>query len=256
MQLSEIQEGFRKILLNQPAALETPPEDFAALFAAGDIPLPERLKVYRNNVVGSLTETMRAHFPLVEKLVGEDFFKMMARSYILARPPEGGCLNAYGADFDELIALLEPAKILPYLSDVARFEAALHAAYHAKDDEPLRAEDLATLKPEEIRLVLRDSVRLVASAYPLRKIRDFCRDGADGTLDISSGSESLLIYRPLLEVEIVPVGAASYRMLEEIAAGKTLGAALENTLLAHPDFDFPAFLQIHVSQGTFRRCAI
>jgi hypothetical protein len=255
MRLNKVQRYFREILLDQPQALQNPDTVFARVFVPGGIALPERLKVYRNNVMGNLTNALRRQFPVTEKLVGEEFFAFMARSYILQNPPPEGCLNEYGADFDVFIQNFEPAKSLPYLPDVAKFETALHAAYHAADDEALQAEDLVTIAPESLQLTLRSSVRLIASDYPLTKIREFTLNADEGTLDISGGGEFLLIFRPGIKVEIVTIDAASFAMLELIAQGKALAEALETTLNTHPSFDFPGFLQEHVSRGMFRQTA-
>ena len=258
MQLNDIQKKFRDIMLDHPRALEAPPEDFAALFDAGDIALPERLKVYRNNIVGSLSEVLINTFPLVDNLVGRDFMKGMARSFVLEHPPQEGCLNDYGAGFERFIAGFEPAKSLPYLPDVAALEIALNGAYNAADDRPLTAQALAAIAPEDLpdlELKFRSSVRLVSSRFPIDKIRAFClrNEDQDGqTLDIAQGGVTLMIYRPALEVETIALEADEFAMLKSLQAGQALGGALESVLSAHPDFDFQKFLQRHLELGVFR----
>ncbi len=256
MQLNEFQERFKDLMLDHPKALDDPPEDLAAFCAEGDIPLPTRLKVYRNNIVGSLTDVMLATFPIIEKLVGRDFLEGMSRSFILENPPTQGCLSLYGDGFAEFIDGFELAKSLPYLPDVAHFELALNKAYYAKDDQALTAEELATVQPEELgklKLTLRDSVNLVRSRYPLIAIRDFCMaETQEGKLDLNQGGDSLMIYRPHLDSVTVRLEASEYLMLENLANGNALGEAVEVTMTAHEDFDFQHFLQKHLSLETFQ----
>ena len=98
----------------------------------------KRFNVYRGNVAGALGEALAVRYPVVRRLVGAEFFQAMAREYGLANPPHSPVLIHYGADFADFIAGFEPAKSVPYLSDVARLDSAHWEAYHAEVDR-LRA---------------------------------------------------------------------------------------------------------------------
>src|SRR5665213_1812162 len=60
---------------------------------------PKRFGVYRNNVITGLIEALQDSFPAVCRLVGEEYFRAMARLYVTARPPRSPVLLQYGADF-------------------------------------------------------------------------------------------------------------------------------------------------------------
>lgn len=76
---------------------------FAEALFAPDLPSPEgltgreetrpqrRFSVYRNNVTVSLVDALASIFPTVQNLVGEDFFRAMARLYVAAHPPTSPC---------------------------------------------------------------------------------------------------------------------------------------------------------------------
>lgn len=249
MRLNDVQTRFKNMMLDHPDALKHPAEDFASLFEAGNIPLSVRLGVYRNNIVGSLTDVMIAGFPLIDNLVGREFMEMMTRSFILENPPQSGCLNLYGEGFDTFIENFELAKTLPYLPDVARLEIALNAGYYAPDDTPIHADSLAGITPDSLAvtsLLPRNAVRLVSSPYPLDKIRNFClSDAGDKTeaLDISTGGCRLLIHRQMLEVRISALRKGEYIFLSALIAGQTLGEALEHTLTLDRAFDVHSALQ-------------
>ncbi len=150
MRLNEIQEQFKDLMLDDPALLEAVPDDFASVFEEGDIALAERLKVYRSNIVGGITDNFAKTFPLLDKLVGEDFLKQMVRAFVMKHPPSAGCLNHYGEEFPDFIRNYEPAQELPYLPDMAALELALNTAYNAPDDEALSADSLSALAPEAL----------------------------------------------------------------------------------------------------------
>src|ERR1700685_1030803 len=104
-----------------------------------------RFAVYRNNVAVSLVNALKSRFPVVEKIVGEEFFAAMARVFVLERPPSTPLLATYGDEFAAFIATFDPARELVYLADVARLEAARTRAYHAADATPVGADGFAVL---------------------------------------------------------------------------------------------------------------
>ena len=256
MQLAEFQEKFRDTMFRPAADLRESAHDFDGLFRCGDIPLHARLKVYHNNVIGSLCTALRATFPLIENLTGEDFFKTMARTFIFAHPPQSGCLQDYGAGFDDFLRQYEPAASLPYLPDMAVLEFALNTAYYAVDDIPLPADALARVPPgdlADVTLQLRASATLIVSHWPLAEIRAFCMDEDNNTAPDMTKNETyrMLIHRPKLAVTLTPLAADAFMILALLRQKTPLGAAVEQTLEQYPDFDFTAFLQKHTGLETF-----
>jgi hypothetical protein len=255
MRLNEFQQQFKDLMLDHPDALQTPPEALADFCMSGDIPLPERLSVYRNNIVGSLTDVMRSSFPVLEALVGQEFLEGMARAFILKNPPARGCLNFYGAGFAEFIEGFAPAKSLPYLPDIARFELALGQSYYADEDRAMAAEELGTIAPDDLgalQLFLRESVRLISSPYPLVALRDYCLAGANGQPPaLDQGGATIMVYRPDYNVEVIETQVDEHLMLSTLQTGQALGTSVEAVLAHHPEFDFGAFLQKHIARETF-----
>src|SRR5450830_2078243 len=110
-------------------------EDFAAALLAPDQACPDglfssngadsasRFAVYRNNVHGSLINALASAYPVTLQLVGDEFFRAMAGCYVQANPPSSPVISAYGATFSSFIQGFEPAASVPYLADVARWNA-------------------------------------------------------------------------------------------------------------------------------------
>ena len=248
MPLGDIQGRFKTTMLDTDASLED-------VFVSDRIPLDERLKIYRGNIIGSLTDVLRENFSITDNLVGEEFMRGMARHFIVDNLPNEGCLNSYGAGFPAFIAGFELAKALPYLADVAQFEWALQKAYYAQDDAALKAEELVAIAPEalgDLKLELRDSVSLLSSKYPLSAIKTFCEkeNRGDEMLDLNQDDVKLMICRPALKTEILELDSASFSMLKHLQ-DKTLGEAVESVINEYPDFDFQAFLQSQIQLETF-----
>ena len=104
------------------AVLDGKLDAVAALVRADRLPSIERLRIYHNHTLTSLATALGDNFPVVRRLVGEDFFRAMARRFVVAQPPRDPCLSAYGVDFADFLERFEPARALPYLPDVARLE--------------------------------------------------------------------------------------------------------------------------------------
>ena len=129
--------------------------EFAAALLDAERPVPaglcawngsdpaRRFAVYRNNVIVSLVGALADTFPVLRQLVGDEFFDAMAGLYVRAHPPTSPVLAHYGEGLADWLAAFDPARALPYLSDMARLERARIAACHAGDAQPLAAEAIA-----------------------------------------------------------------------------------------------------------------
>ncbi len=262
MRLSEIQHRFKDTMLD-PAHIDgAEGAAFRALFAQNTgICLENRLKVYRNNVIKSLTGAAMAALPMTQKLVGEEFLERAVRAYIIGNLPTEGNLNLYGLSFPAFIRDYEPAQALPYLHDFTRLEWAWEAAYYADDDTPLAPEALATLDQEtlpDLTLQLRSSCALIESEWPLDAIVDFCRsDDSDEDMQaLPERGVTMMVFRPALKVEMRRLHEAEYAFLQALRNGQTIYESAVTAEAIDPNIDLTEILQKHLSLGTFAGFAI
>ncbi|TBE87315.1 HvfC/BufC N-terminal domain-containing protein [Rhizobium ruizarguesonis] len=184
----------------------------AGLVGPDGRPSEMRFAVYRNNVVVGLIETLKAAYPVVHRLVGEEFFAAMARLYVMTEPPASPIMLDYGAGFPTFIRRFEPAAVLAYLPDVARLERAWVEAYHAAEASPLPSSALGHVPPGDVpalRLVLHPSVRIVRSVFPIVGIWQANTDGIEGAqIELDDSGEDALVTRHEAEVEVrrLPAG--------------------------------------------------
>ncbi len=217
-------------------------------------PRPKRrFDVYRNNVYVSLIDVLAGRYPVILRLVGDDFFRAAARCFVEACPPRSPVLMEYGDGFAAFLEEFEPARPLPYLSDVARLEWAWNRAYHAADRQPLSADDLAPIAAEDVpRLVfeLLPSVSVVSSPYPVFSIWSTnISDVEVEPIDLASGGEDALVVRPHLEVEVrrLPHGAVGF--VSALAEGACLAAACERAMAESPEFDLQTNIAGLIASG-------
>jgi len=241
--------------------------DFAAALLNPVLPVPhdlvgpdgesatKRFAVYRNNVVIGLMDALQTSYPAVCRIVGEEFFRAMARAYVVSEPPASPILLDYGAGFANFIAAFEPAASLPYLPDVARIEHAWTEAYHAPEAAPLTAEILAEIPNDSVakaRFTVHPSLRVVSSRFPALTIwRMNVGDGVPGPVGCESGREAALVIRPQAEVEVhaIPLGGTEF--LLALAGGKTLIDATQSAVNADPYFDLSGNIAALIGAGAF-----
>jgi hypothetical protein len=218
-------------------------------------PSPKRFAVYRNNVLVGLIDALRANFPAVARIVGEDFFRAMARGFVRRNPPVSPILLDYGGVFPDFVAGFAPADSLPYLADVARIERAWLEAYHSPERTPLSPASFAAVPIEEVSdlcLDLHPSLRIVRSRFPALTIWGMnLGDGVPGPVDLDAGHEDGLVLRPAADVEVYAIPPGGADVVATLAGGGSLGEALRSALIAAPAFDLAAHLAGLIGAGAF-----
>lgn len=218
-------------------------------------PSPKRFSVYRNNVVVGLIEALNGNFPAVCRIVGETFFRALARAFVTVHPPASPILLDYGAGFPDFIASFEPAAPLSYLADVARIERAWIEAYHSRETAPLSPAAFAAVPVEQVSdlcFELHPSLRIVRSGLPALTIwRMNIGDGVPGPVDLEAGGEDALVARPAADVEVraMPPGGAEF--VRALAGGGSLGEATRSALRASLSFDLATHLAALIDAGAF-----
>ena len=247
--LREIQERFSACVLDAEATRIL--DDVRA----GEFEAGSRLQVYRNSVFTGFSDALGAVYPVVEKLVGEDFFRYACREFIRCSQSRSGDLHDYGHDFSEFLASFEPALHLAYLPDVARLEWLFHRVYHEADADGMDLEALGRVAPdrhERLVFQLNPASRLMRSGFPVSEIWRVNQDDYDEEpiVDLDAGGVNLLVLRRGEEVEMHPVAAGDFEMLTAIAAGEALGDCVAAVEEIESDFDLAEFLSRYVGNRT------
>lgn len=214
-----------------------------------------RLAIYRNNIVHNYREALRDVYPVVERLVGEDFFRFAADHYIPCHPSCQGNLHGFGGEFAAFLEQFPPAAGLPYLGDVARLEWNWHQSFHAADGSAMAIDQLmmvAEAALPSLHFQLHPSCRLLASPFPVDRIWAANQpDTAESmTVDLNAGGVQLLIHRRGDAVAIEPVSDPEFALLAALTQGLPLQAALDAAQAVDTSFDLAAFLVQRVSDST------
>jgi len=224
-----------------------------------------RLQIYHNNIYISLTKALHSVYPVVNRLVGDDFFKFMAVEYIKKHPSKSGNLHDFGDQFPIFITSFEPANKLVYLGDVARLEWLYHTVFHAADSPEFNLEKLEQIdKKYYDRLVFKPNPasQLFESAFPVLEIWQANQDNQyqDGTepdvVNINQGGTRLLIIRRGLDVEFQTLELEEYAFLRAIFDGSNFFTACDAAAQDNPECNVGHLLLKHIQTHTIKDCEI
>jgi hypothetical protein len=212
------------------------------------IPAAARLRIHRHHLHDSVAAALGSTFSTVQQLVGEAFFREMARAFITEELPTQPVLSEYGQGFSDFIEKYQPARGLPYLADVARLDWALNIAFHSPAVLPLTAADLAAIPVEQLpsyKVGLAPGTAVIRSIYPLDRIWAASQpDASSEVVDLGEGHARLLVFRRPDDAGFVALNKGEATFTQSLLAGAALGDAAVAALAADVGFELSA---------TFRR---
>jgi hypothetical protein len=235
------------------ALLERQPATFVPNVRKHGLAARERVQIYQNNVFIGLTGALADVYPVVARLVGEEFFAFAARGFIRTHPSRSGDLHDFGAELPAYLARLPEAASLAYLPGVAELEWARHAVFHAADAGLLDAHALAVVpetRQAELRFALHPATRLVTSRFPLLAIWSANQSDEATEVDLDQGGDRVLVARREFHVCMDALTPGELALLSAFAEDVAFAGACERALAAEPALDLAAVMGRLVARGT------
>lgn len=222
MNLRKTQSEFARALRQ---ADRLPVTDGAADFA-------ERFDTYRNNTWQFFATALEQTYPVVQRRVGPEFFRQLAREYRAVHPSRRGDLHWVGADFPAWLAVRMAGSAYEWLADLAQVEWTVADASLAAAAPAAGIETLTIFAPEvlaDLRVSLHPSVRLVASRYPVWSVWQANQLEDAAPVDLAQGGEHCVVACVGDSPVTYRIDPVDYRLFEQLAAGDTFGGAIEAT---------------------------
>jgi len=207
-----------------------------------------RLAIYRNNLHEGFRKALALEFPVIERLVGEDYFRQLALSFQAEHPSRFGDLHCIGEPFARFLRQRFEDTQYAYLPDVAALEWAYQQSSVAADAPSFDPAALRNIPQEgygQLRFTLHPACGLVRSPYPVMRIWAVNQPNADAdeVVDLSNGADFILVRRAAEGVEMRRIAAAEFAMLDAFSQGSNLADALESACTVAPDFDLAETLR-------------
>ena len=248
--LGRFQDGFaRALLAPDPAALPGLAPAIAALARQPGF------AVYRNTVMKGCIDALQANFPAVARLVGEEWFRAAAATFVREQLPAQAALMDYGEAFVDFLARFEPAAELPYLPGVARLDRFWSESHIAPDESTLAPATLAGLAPDALAATVlhpHAAARWTRSAdQPIYTIWHANREAQDDEREIEWRGEGALLTRPRDVVRWAQLDAAGCAFLDACAAGRSIAEAAAAAHEAQEEADLARLMQTLLEAGAF-----
>ena len=250
LSLRELQLSFAAALLDGSSAAIAP------WIRDDGIDAIARVGIYRNNLHEGFLKALSLSFPVIQRLVGEDYFRQVGQLFLSEYPSRAGNLHHIGAPFAEFLRGQYGATPYSYLPDIAELEWACQECLVAPDVAALDPTALQTIAPERLaglRFDLHPACRLVSSGFPIVRIWRANQDDRDGTeiIDLGQGADLVLAGRNAEDIELRRLPAADFALLRCLSRGDSLGEALQAALAVAADFDIAKALRRFVGLGVF-----
>lgn len=211
------------------------------------------LKAYQSHGHALAERTLRAAYPVLTQLVGDESQGALARAFWHAHPPAQGDLAQWGAELADFVRTSAQLADEPYLADVATAEWALHrsatAANRAADPRSFAL--LMVHDPADLHLCLAPGCALVQSPWPVASLLQAHRGGPAGQApDLAAAgqrlragvAEDVVVWRAQLQPRWREAWPGEALLLAALLSGRSLGKALD----AAPALDFNAWLPMAV----------
>lgn len=219
------------------------------------------LMAYRAQGHALAERCLAAAYPVLTQLLGEPTLQAVARTLWHAHPPVEGDIGLWGDALPGWLDACDDLRPIPYLSDVARAEWALHLAARAADAVPDRA-SLGRLQDDDaaaLRLGFAPGTALLSSPWPVADLIGHHLDGQPGLGQVVAGlaeprERHALVVREGWHARVVGIPGPEAAFTGALLAGRTLGEALgcaQAAAAAQPEtpFDFTAWLLHAVQTG-------
>ena len=224
--------------------------DFAR---AIDGPAQGAMAVYRNTVIHGAVEALRANYPVVEQIIGEEMFEHVAVDFASTCPPRDPLLAIYGAEFADWLMHQQWISDLPYLPDVARVERLHLCSLFAADEERLsqgHAAQLSRLPAMSLRL--HPAACFAWLSTPAMSIWLAHQESAPSEIAPKWEGEGALFARPKpFTSHAARISRAVHRLLSGVRLGEALGVSMAASAKLYPEEDCATVLASLVTLGVF-----
>ncbi len=196
----------------------------------------QQFAIYAGGYRVRLIAAIRSDYPALLEYLGDSGFDALALAFIEKNPPTSYNLDFYPHKFAEFVQ--ENSEDI-FAKDLARLEGTIAEVFMLPDSEPLAANTLQQLSPEEfggLKLRLRTAARLLTFSTNVHDWLTQQRSENQNHKPEARDPSHLLIYRHNNEVQRLPLSAAAFALLQQLEAGKTVATAIDNVENANPEY--------------------
>ncbi|BFM14914.1 hypothetical protein R50073_10970 [Maricurvus nonylphenolicus] len=239
MPLSELQQKLVALSSSSATSPTTISDNTSAIFGGKLGSTAHR--IYRNNRLQALRQSLKQHYPTISLLLGELYFDHLSAEFIQQHPPRQRDMNSYGAAFPNWLESQLPLKQeltdLPYLADSARLDHLCHSSYYAPNRQAWPAEQFAALSSDKqaadkqaaVCLCLAEDIFPLHTQWPVDNIKN-CSENSQ-PLDLSHKQDNyyFLIHRPQYQPQISAISESEFSLANALLQNTSLQQLLQDS---------------------------
>lgn len=216
----------------------------------------ERLAIYRNNWQRGFIRALAIGYPVTERLVGPDYFGVLAREFLAVSPSRRGDLRHIGTPFPEFLRRKFSATEYAYLADVGALEHLCEELQVTAEVTPTSVDELRSISPSDyacLRFDLCPTAGLLHSPYPVTRIwLSNQPQAAPQVIDLRSGGEQFLVRYSEETFEFHRLRPAEFTLTTAFREGVPLAEALAAATRIAPDFELTEALARLLGTGALQ----
>ncbi len=203
---------------------------YSMIRSKSDFSPEQRMDVYRTTARSAHVSALMDSFPVCRAILGDDYFKLLAKSYFMQTPSLSVDMNLYGESFPGHIAMLigqrKELKELVYIVDLARLEWEYQKAYFAPNAAVFdvdRFQDKCRRLGDRAVLTLQSGISCMSSCFRVFEIWEMHRqDKLEQQSIVSNSRQYICIYNKDYQPLVEKVNAGVYELLIQIQQNKSL----------------------------------
>lgn len=233
--LREIQEIVMHELLSDRTVSDAARELFCSPVSDVEDYITIRFAAYRRNLLGARLKALSDTYRRTKSLVGEKYFRQIARHFARLTASTSADLGDYGMEFPEYIRSVvlprKEAQSVPYLADVASLDRAVYRTSRCNIvSEPgvvfRHAAPWQVAPGSTSKLLLNASLELVRSRFPLYAIWDATLNGSTEVV-FNGEAQNVAVWVTGEDIRVDVLLGEDIWILEQIQTGSLLEEVTE-----------------------------
>jgi len=186
----------------------------------------QRVGIYHGMYLLRMIEALASDYGALAHILGEEKFEELVRAYVLQHPSRSYTFNRLGDMLPEFIAASSMRR-RAFLGDLAKLELAMTQVFDEAEAEPLPADAIASIAPEQIadaRIVPIPALRLVPADYDVNEAFQAWRE--ERAIKSRKKKSWIAVHRRDYGVFRMPLTREAFTFLGFLIAGETIGSAI------------------------------
>ena len=193
----------------------------------------ERIGIYHGMYRLRMAEALESDYPALAHFLGEDRWSALVAGYCAAHPSRSYTLNVLGRPLADWLAEAPRLRQRGFCRDLARLEWAVTEAFDAEETPRLAEAEIAAVPAaawEGARLVPSAALRILDLGWNANEWLDSTKDDRHEHPRPRRRAERLAVFRRDYAVYRRELSLSAFRLLSDLASGRSVGEALAAAL--------------------------